>query len=134
MARVLIRQPRNWVSRFASVDKVRSKLLARQLHLIHGKDIARAIVAVHEHFQKGERWILTDGSCYDWIQLFLTWGSEEQIAIARRLAQEDGTCREALGEGTLEAIVKRGGVQPRLNSDDFWETFAIHATEFLHIN
>ncbi|KAG0170253.1 hypothetical protein DFQ30_002738 [Apophysomyces sp. BC1015] len=128
------RQPRNWVSRFASADKIRGKLLTRQLHLIHGKDVARAIVAVHNKFKRGERWIVTDGGCYDWIQLFLTWGSPEQIDIARHLAQEDAACYDVLGDGTLEDIVKRGDVQPRLDSDDFWATFGVHATEFLQIN
>ncbi|KAF7722606.1 hypothetical protein EC973_002919 [Apophysomyces ossiformis] len=127
------RQPCNWVSRFASTEKLRSKLLVRQLHLIHGKDVARAILAVHDKFKKGERWILTDGGCYDWIQLFLTWGSHEQIEMARKLAKEDTACYEALGNGTLEDIVQQGGVEPRLDSGEFWQTFGLQAEEFLAI-
>ncbi|KAI9494589.1 hypothetical protein BDB00DRAFT_295560 [Zychaea mexicana] len=127
------RQPRNWVPRFATQQAIRGKLLARQLHLIHGNDVARAIVAAHKHFQKGQRWIVTDGGCYDWIQLFLAWGSEEQIEMARDLAKNDDACRQALGSGSLEEIVARGGVRPRLDSRDFWNTFQLEPTEFLHI-
>ncbi|KAI8390845.1 uncharacterized protein BYT42DRAFT_554524 [Radiomyces spectabilis] len=127
------RQPRNWVPRFATESALRTKLLNRPLHLIHGQDVARAIVAVHEKFQRGERWIITDGGCYDWIRLFLAWGSDEQIALARDLARNDAQCREALGEGTLEEVVQRGGVRPRLDSREFWETFKLTATQFLDI-
>ncbi|KAI8139179.1 hypothetical protein BJV82DRAFT_646193 [Fennellomyces sp. T-0311] len=128
------RQPRNWVPRFATQQAIRGKLLARQLHLIHGKDVARAIVAVHEQFQKGERWIVTDGGCYDWIRLFLAWASDEQLATARELAANDAMCRQALGEGSLEEVVERGGVRPRLDSRDFWDTFRLEPTEFLQVN
>ncbi|KAI9029763.1 hypothetical protein CLU79DRAFT_787095 [Phycomyces nitens] len=127
------RQPRNWVSRFPTEDAIRAKLLTRQLHLIHGKDVARAILAVHEQFKNGERWIVTDKGCYDWIRLFLAWGSPEQIAMARSLAKNDDVCRNALGPGTLEEIVARGGVMPRLDSNEFWDTFGISPTEYLTI-
>ncbi|KAI8069077.1 uncharacterized protein B0P05DRAFT_573542 [Gilbertella persicaria] len=127
------RQPKNWVPRFPTQEAIRNKLLARQLHLIHGKDVARSIVAVHDQFKPGERWIVTDNGCYDWIKLFLVWGSEEQIAIARDLAAHDETCHQALGSGSLEEIVARGGVKPRLDSSEFWETFGLNATKYLTI-
>lgn len=107
-------------------------MLARQLHLIHGKDVARSILAVHEHFRPG-RWIVTDNGCYDWIKLFLVWGNDEQIAFARDLAANDAACHDALGDGSLEDIVERGGVKPRLDSTEFWETFGLEPTEFLKI-
>jgi hypothetical protein len=103
------------------------------LHLIHGKDVARSILAVHNTFKPGERWIITDNGCYDWIKLFLAWGNENQIEIARNLAKNDETCKKALGEGSLEEFVERGGVNPRLNSTEFWETFNLKSTEYLQI-
>ncbi|OBZ88499.1 hypothetical protein A0J61_03449 [Choanephora cucurbitarum] len=127
------RQPRNWVPRFPTREAIRNKLLTRQLHLIHGKDVARAIVAVHQQFTPGERWIVTDNGCYDWIKLFLVWGNEEQISMARDLAANDDVCRKELGNGSLEDIVARGGVKPRLDSTEFWQTFGIKANEFLDI-
>ncbi|KAI8969161.1 hypothetical protein BDF20DRAFT_893500 [Mycotypha africana] len=127
------RQPKGWVPRFATMDAIKNKLLTRQLHLIHGKDVARAILAVHNNFKSGERWIITDNGCYDWLKLFLVWGTEEQIKMARYLAENDETCQKALGDSSLEEIVERGGVQPRLDSTEFWNTFSIKAVEYLKI-
>ncbi|KAI7865156.1 hypothetical protein BDF14DRAFT_1730850 [Spinellus fusiger] len=128
-----LRQPRGWVPRFPTSESIRQKLLVRQLHLIHGKDVARAIVAVHMQFQKGQRWIVSDGGCYDWIRIFLQWGSEAQIEMARKLAIDDHACHKALGDGSLEEIVARGGVMPRLDPKEFWDTFKLQPTEFLTI-
>lgn len=102
--------------------------------MIHGQDLARAIVAVHEQFKPGERWIVTGGGCSDWIRLFLAWGSPEQIEMARRLAQEDEECHRVLGNDTLEEIVARGGVVPRLDSREFWDTFGLQPTQFLELS
>ncbi|KAI9711873.1 MAG: hypothetical protein M1820_002018 [Bogoriella megaspora] len=64
------RQPRNWVDRIArSKEDVRGK---GSLHMIHGVDVARAIIAVMSHWDRaaGERWMLTDGFVYDFWALF----------------------------------------------------------------
>jgi hypothetical protein len=45
--------------------------------MIHGHDVARAILAVHAHPTRatGERWILTDNRVYDWWDLASAWGN-----------------------------------------------------------
>jgi hypothetical protein len=49
------RQPSNWVERVAKTkDALKEKA---SLHLIHGQDVARAIIAVSKQFTKGERWV-----------------------------------------------------------------------------
>lgn len=51
------RQPRNWIDRVASTkEKLKEKT---SLHLIHGHDVARAIVAVHRNFSRamGQRFV-----------------------------------------------------------------------------
>lgn len=78
------RQPRNWVIRVASTkEQVKGK---KALHLIHGDDVARGIIAVHKKFTPGKRWLLTDLRVYDWWDLIQSWGndvvgkeSEEQL-------------------------------------------------------
>lgn len=68
------RQPRGWVGRVArSKEEVRGK---GGLHLIHGRDVARGIVAVHRCFEGvgGKRWIVSDLRVYDWWELVLSWG------------------------------------------------------------
>lgn len=69
------RSMRNWVGKVApSKEVLRNK---GSLHMIHGLDVSRAILAVHANFSKasGQRWILTDGRVYDWWDLASAWGS-----------------------------------------------------------
>ncbi|MCJ1243817.1 hypothetical protein MMC30_001014 [Trapelia coarctata] len=66
------RNPKAWLTRVAkSKEDVNAK---KALHLIHGVDVARAIVAVHQHFTPGKRWLLTDLHVYDWWDLMDSWG------------------------------------------------------------
>lgn len=68
------RHPVNWLAKVAdSQDKLAAK---GSLHLVHGRDVARAILAVWESVAQGthsdiwgRRWIVTDGRVYDWWQL-----------------------------------------------------------------
>lgn len=56
------RQPKNWIDRVAATkDQLKDKT---SLHLIHGEDVARAIVAVHHKFSsaKGQRFVRHDVS------------------------------------------------------------------------
>ncbi|KAH8553030.1 hypothetical protein BGW37DRAFT_488096 [Umbelopsis sp. PMI_123] len=128
------RQPKNWLSRFTKRESIKGKILSRQLHLIHGRDIARAILAVHNQFTPGERWLITDQTAIDWLKMIFVWGSKEQVSIIEDLRHNDFECREAIGDkDTLEEIVHKGGVKPRLNSDEFWATFHLKPQEFLDI-
>ncbi len=68
------RQPRNWVIRVASTkEQVKGK---KALHLIHGDDVARGIIALHKKFTPGKRWLLTDLRVYDWWDLIQSWGND----------------------------------------------------------
>lgn len=51
------RQPKNWIDRVAATkDQLKDKT---SLHLVHGEDVARAIIAVHHKFKiaKGQRFV-----------------------------------------------------------------------------
>lgn len=127
------RQPRNWVSRFSTPEALRGKLLQRQLHLIHGQDVARALVlGVHGQFAKaqGQRWIVTDGGCYDWVKLILAWGSQEQVETTQNLIPS------VLGNKTIYNLVDPNNgviIHPRLDSTEFWDTFGLKPTQFLQV-
>ena len=70
------RNPRNWVLRVA---RTKAEVKAKKVvHLIHGQDVARGIIAVHGHFTPRKRWLLTDLRVNDWWDLILTWGPEVQ--------------------------------------------------------
>jgi len=57
------RSIRNYVSKVAPSKEA---LAAKgSIHMVHGLDVARAIVALHEAFTPGERWIVSDGRVYD---------------------------------------------------------------------
>ena len=95
------------------------------LHLIHGLDVSRAILAVHEQFSKagGQRWILTDGRVYDWWDLASAWGSGP--------AETDGPggphaawVRELMQEQSVRALPRNVELLGRaLDSQEFWSTF-----------
>jgi len=76
------RQPRGWVSRVAKTEADAKAKGA--LHLIHGEDVARGIVAAHRNWEKvgGQRWLVSDGRVYDWWWLMAEWdagvGGEEK--------------------------------------------------------
>lgn len=93
------RQPRDFVDRiFKDKESVETK---GSLHMIHGRDVARGIVAVMHDWPGASRWMLTDGTSerasiikiglvvltrlgfvYDWWALLAGWGSS---------AKQDGT-------------------------------------------
>lgn len=54
------RQPKNWIDRVAATkDQLKGKT---SLHLVHGQDVARGIIAVHRKFDsaKGQRFVRRD--------------------------------------------------------------------------
>ncbi|KAI9324921.1 hypothetical protein BDR26DRAFT_810694 [Obelidium mucronatum] len=76
------RNPRNFISRIAPTKAaVESR---KSVHYIHGVDVARAVLAVHRNFQRGEgRWIITNMRVYDWWDFLSTavptgWDVEKQ--------------------------------------------------------
>lgn len=113
------------------------------IHMIHGEDVSRAILAVHQNFDRavGERWLLTDGRVYDWWDIASAWGDVEskwKSGVGNRTeeAGENGTSR---GKGPqlkwVRELMQEEGVRalPRtpeqlgraLDSREFWNTFEL---------
>ncbi|KAL8388185.1 hypothetical protein RB595_009396 [Gaeumannomyces hyphopodioides] len=94
------RDPRDWVLRVARTkDAVRAK---GALHLIHGADVARAVLAVHTAaatLTSGRRWIVADTRCYDWWDLIQAWGAEAR----RRLREGRTRAAVAAAEAGVDA-------------------------------
>ncbi|KAI1205275.1 uncharacterized protein F4807DRAFT_286578 [Annulohypoxylon truncatum] len=66
-----VRHPRDWLDR---VINTKAQLKGKgALHVIHGDDLARAIVAFHRNFTPGKRWLLSDMHVYDWWDLAQDW-------------------------------------------------------------
>jgi hypothetical protein len=116
-----IRKPSNWVPR---VVKSKEDLLKKQaVNLIHGKDVAHAIIAVHENFNnvEGRRWIVTDLFVYDWWALILDWGGKlEDGSDLRSIVFE---CMEETG---CKALPRSTEVLGRLlDSRSFWKSIGV---------
>lgn len=127
------RQPRNWVTRVATS---KAQLATKtSLHMIHGRDVARAILAVHHHFDKakGERWLLTDGFVYDWYALIAGWGDGSSTSASE--GGDDGAdakgphlewLQELMVEQNVRALPRAAEDLGRnYDSREFWRTFGI---------
>jgi len=109
--------------------------------MIHGEDVARAVLAVHEDFDRavGQRWLLTDGRVQDWWDLASAWGVEVstvQPGASTAAIQSQGT-EQGRGPqpGWVQGLMQEQGIRalPRpieklgraLDSQEFWNTFGI---------
>ncbi|KAL8757601.1 MAG: hypothetical protein Q9184_004172 [Pyrenodesmia sp. 2 TL-2023] len=108
------RTPKNWVERVAkSKEDVKGK---RVLHLVHGEDVARAIVGALGNWDGvgGKRWIVNDLRCWDWWNLILGWKGEEggYGKWVLELMEEEG----------VRALPRdRGGLWRVLDGREFWK-------------
>lgn len=119
------RQPKNWLSR---VIKSKEQLKAKgALHLIHGEDVAQAIIAVHGKFTKRKRWIISDMRTYDWWALTLDW------AATTSYVTEDGVqldyqklVRDLMVEEGVRALPRdTDKLGRKVDSRKFWNEFEI---------
>lgn len=129
------RQPKNWVSRVAkSKDDVKGK---KSLHMVHGVDVARAVLAVMQDWEKtrGERWMLTDGFVYDWWALMAGWADVQQQTEKKEGKDGDVDVEPAETAKWVYELMREEDVRalPRpyetlgrcYDSREFWETFAL---------
>ncbi|KAI9203135.1 uncharacterized protein BJ171DRAFT_460621 [Polychytrium aggregatum] len=114
------RDPRNWVSRVAGdKDKLSMK---GSLHLIHGTDVARAVLAAFQSFTPGERWIVSDTRVYDWWHLASAWGS----AGSSSPRPEARWALELMQQHGVRALPRNTELLGRaLDSREFWTRFGI---------
>ncbi|GAB7345627.1 hypothetical protein MBLNU457_3923t1 [Dothideomycetes sp. NU457] len=118
------RQPKNWVSRVAKTkDDVKGK---KSLHMVHGEDVARAVVAVCAKWERarGQRWMLTDGFVYDWWALFAGWADvDEEEGLPSEQARWVWEC---MREEEVRALPRPMEALGRCyDSREFWETFGL---------
>ncbi|KAK4225461.1 hypothetical protein QBC38DRAFT_264832 [Podospora fimiseda] len=119
------RDPKNWIPRVAATkEQVKGK---KSLHLVHGEDVARAVLAVAaaednkwEDAGKGQRWMITDGMVYDWWTLLAGWADKagEQVKWVFELMEEEGVrglprSMEVLGRAyDSREFWRRWGLEP----------------------
>ncbi|KAF9260610.1 hypothetical protein L218DRAFT_1002567 [Marasmius fiardii PR-910] len=117
------RSMRNWVDKVLPSKEVLK--YKASLHMVHGLDVARAIIALHQHskFPAGERWIVTDMRVYDWWDLSSAWSVGEgekkdgpQAAWVRELMRDEGVRALPRSPEQLGRV---------LDSREFWEYLQI---------
>ncbi len=143
------RQPDNWISRVAKTKEQLGEKGA--LHLIHGVDVARAIVGVVEKDMKshnaagsgaetsttlfGRRWIICDCVSYDWWQL--VWdlagetqesvvGEAQQVGMEAKTPDYRGWVLDLMRERGARALPRSMEVLGRkLDGREFWENVGL---------
>ncbi|KAF7289644.1 hypothetical protein HMN09_01326800 [Mycena chlorophos] len=113
-----------WAIRYLSLQYSALNYLQGSLHLLHGEDLARAILAVHHDFSKaaGQRWLLTDERVYDWWDLASAWRAassppdDAPATWVRELMREEGVPVLPRDSAYLGRV---------LDSREFWETFGL---------
>lgn len=108
------------------------------MHLIHGHDLARAILAVHDNFDEssGQRWLLNDMRCYDWWDLAHAWSSGDAEGAggeSDRGPQAKWVQEFLLDEG-IRGLPRNVELLGRaLDSREFWSTFKL-VPQFARVN
>jgi hypothetical protein len=123
------RQPKSWVSRVAkSKEDVKGK---GSLHLVHGQDVARAVLAVCDKWDdaEGQRWMVTDGFVYDWWALIAGWAREGENAEKDKDDQPSNFAKwvyELMVEEDIKALPRSMEVLGRCyDVREFWRTFGM---------
>ncbi|KAF7967973.1 hypothetical protein HWV62_32443 [Athelia sp. TMB] len=118
------------------------------LHMIHGSDVARALLAVHAAFARaaGQRFVLSDARVYDWWDLASAWSAGERSEPGERgkglggggegaegggekgegKGEQAAWVRELMDEAGVRALPRDAGLLGRvLDGRDFWRVFGL---------
>ncbi|KAI4283981.1 MAG: hypothetical protein L6R38_001774 [Xanthoria sp. 2 TBL-2021] len=118
------RNPRNWVSRVAKTKEDVQRKGA--LHLVHGEDIARAIIGCLEKWEGvgAGRWIVCDLRTWDWWDLILGWdGGKKDGGLEEGRNPEYGKwVLELMEEQEVRALPRGREILGRcLDGREFWK-------------
>ncbi|KAM0789215.1 hypothetical protein ACM66B_000060 [Microbotryomycetes sp. NB124-2] len=135
------RDPANWFGRIAPSKEA---LAAKgSVHFVHGLDVARAIVAVHQsppvktvaqhdHHEdddlksklKGQRYIVTDLRVYDWWDIASAWAASSASDLAAKDAGQ--WVIELMVEHDIRALPRTPQEIGRaMDSREFWSSFGL---------
>lgn len=128
------RIPKNWVPR---IIKTKKDLEGRKaLHLVHGVDVARAVLGTHRARAKmaGERWIVTDLHVYDWWELIYGWAAEgsgmESAEVFVKAPPAARGNRRGRRQAEVRADTKAGESAQEPEEDPEKETIRLRETLF----
>lgn len=132
------RNARHWVDRVATTkEAVKGKT---SLHMIHGVDVARVIMAVikmgdrglWDTVGRGQRWMVTDGFVYDWWSLFAGWAEAPKKEEKEEVNKESEPIKQAkwvfelMQEEGVRALPRSMEVLGRCyDTRELWQTLGI---------
>ncbi|KAF3760894.1 hypothetical protein M406DRAFT_47328 [Cryphonectria parasitica EP155] len=129
------RDVRHWFDRVAtSKDAARGK---KSLHMIHGVDVARVVLAVMRRSEKGgwdkvgkgQRWMVTDGFVYDWWSLFAGWAEgvrDEGAKLDKEPTKQARWVHELMEEEGVRALPRSMEALGRCyDTRELWQTIGI---------
>jgi nucleoside-diphosphate-sugar epimerase len=111
------RHPSNFLDRVApSKEFLAGK---KSVHYIHGRDVARGVLAVAKDFTAGERWLLTNLRVLDWWDIVSCyWGDEEKQKTRASWV------KDLMLEYGVKGLPRSPELLGRaLDSVDFWRRF-----------
>ncbi|KAA1073536.1 hypothetical protein PGT21_014849 [Puccinia graminis f. sp. tritici] len=122
------RSMRRYVGKIAATKEALERKTS--LHMIHGLDVARAILAVVESFDlaAGQRWILTDQRIYDWWDLASAWGesSIDHPHSHLTIGPQADWVNQLMQEHNVRALPRSPALLGRaIDSRQFWTTFGL---------
>ncbi|KAG9242224.1 hypothetical protein BJ878DRAFT_426386, partial [Calycina marina] len=122
------RNPRHWIDRVAATkEQLKSK---NSLHMVHGLDVARAILGVHRYKKRafGQRYILTDLVVYDWWLVILGFAGELEAEEGSdsRIDKQIRWVGELMQETEVNALPRSKEQLGRCyNTLEFWTSFDV---------
>ncbi|KAH8591592.1 hypothetical protein B0O99DRAFT_631830 [Bisporella sp. PMI_857] len=122
------RDPRHWIDRIAPTkDKLAEK---SSLHMVHGVDVARAILNVHlqPNIASGQRYMLTDLMVYDWWELILGFAGEkiEGRSGDSRIEKQIKWVGELMIDNGVRALPRsKEDLGRAYDSREFWNSFGL---------
>ncbi|KAJ1826319.1 hypothetical protein LPJ56_002238 [Coemansia sp. RSA 2599] len=124
------RVPEKWSRFYTEKEKLRNRLKDRSLHLVHGADTARAILAViSKPDPSGGRWLVSDKRTYDMLEILI--GDPRIRGFLEELLQEEDV-RKLVGADKIDDIqMGESQVTLRIDSSHFWKQYEIEP-EYLY--
>ncbi|EUC51178.1 hypothetical protein COCMIDRAFT_80233 [Bipolaris oryzae ATCC 44560] len=117
------RVPARWLPRIVkSKDDIKKR---GAVHFIHGEDVAQAIIATHQNFTPGKRWIVSDMRVYDWYDLIMSFSSMTESSMSQEEKMTQQQYAKWVGELMMEEEIRAlprdvGSLGRKLDSRRFW--------------
>ncbi|KAJ1680139.1 hypothetical protein EV182_000604 [Spiromyces aspiralis] len=130
---VVLKEPKHWPRFYKTTESMLCKIRDPTLHLIHGMDVARAVVdCLLTRSEGGQRWLLSDGKVYDMLRIIARYPTDQTRQLLASAAEADpDAVLGAFGTLDIDWILTYGSdptarqakLTRRIDPDDFFLEF-----------